>query len=192
MLSVIERRSSTFAAEEEASQLAVAFFRSCLYDIALGETDLDLDTLRQWERILKRGEVHDFGITRYYQAIAETKARLRNPINVAAYLMYRMSHGDQPDPSALELDEAQSDGIRHCIACSAPIDEDRRSQMLDRIKEGFRIKQVKTPYDIEQIVNTHLTQEEMCQFVGHEVSFSYQERKIMETYDKLEQQERDA
>ena len=190
MLSVIERRSSTFAADEEASQLAVAFFRSCLYDIALCERDLDLDSLRQWESILRGGEVADFSITRYYHAIAETKARLRTPLNVSAYLMYRMSHGDQPDPAAVDESEISTDGVRHCIACSAPINESRRERMLERIENGYRIKEVKTPYDVEEIVNTHLTQEEMCKFVGHEVSFSYQERKIMEMYEQL--QERDA
>ena len=187
MLGVIERKSSTFAADEEVSQLAVAFFRSCLYDIALCETDLDLDVLRQWENILRGGEVHDYSITRYYLAISQTKSRLRNSMNISAYLMYRMSHGDEPDPSLAELDGNSEDGARHCIACSAPIDEERRQAMLDRITEGYRIKQVKTAFDVEEIVNTHLTQEEMCQFVGHEVSFSYQERKILETYATLEE-----
>ena len=106
--------------------------------------------------------------------------------------MYRMSHGEEPDPSLSDLSGNAQDGSRHCIACSAPIDELRRQSMLDRITEGYRIKQVKTAYDVEEIVNTHLTQEEMCQFVGHEVSFSYQERKILETYAKLEENEQDV
>lgn len=191
MLGVIERKPNTFAAEEEASTLAVAFFRSCLYDIALCEKDLNLDILRQWESILRGGEVHDYSITRYYQAISETKARLRNPTNVTAYLLYKMSHGGHPDHAAPELD-GSLESVRHCIGCSAPIDEERRERMLEKINNGFRIHDVRTPYDVEEIVNTHLTQEEMCKFVGHEVSFSYQERKIQEKYDELEGNRTDA
>jgi hypothetical protein len=191
MLGVIERKSNTFASEEEASTLAVAFFRSCLYDIALCEKDLNLDILRQWEAILRGGEVHDYSITRYYQAISETKARLRNPANITAYLLYKMSHGGHPDHAVPELDGSQ-DGVRHCIGCSAPVEEERREQMIQKINNGFRMLDVRTPYDVEEIVNTHLTQEEMCKFVGHEVSFSYQERKIQEKYDELENNKTDA
>jgi hypothetical protein len=48
---------------------------------------------------------------------------------------------------------------------------------------------VKAPLDCDEIVNTHLTQEEIFQFVGHEVSFSYQEKKIQEIYDEFERQQ---
>jgi hypothetical protein len=191
-LAVIQRKSGTFAAEKEAGTMAVAFFRSCLYDIALCEKDLDVEVLRRWEWILRGGQVHDYSITRYYQAIADTKARLRNPTNISAYLIYKMTHGGHPDQEIADLNGDESEGIRRCIACSAPIDEERRRNMLGKIKCGYRLKDVKTPYDIDEMVNTHLTQEEMCTFVGHEVSFSYQEKKIQETYDELEQNETSA
>ncbi len=189
-LAVVERKSSTFAAEEEVSTLAVAFFRSCLYDIALCEKDLDVAVLRRWESILRGGQVRDYSITRYYQAITETKSRLRNPTNITAYLIYKMSHGGHEDYSGQRFDDEEGDGIRRCIGCSAPIDEERRAKMLSKIESGFRIHDAKTPFDLEELVNTHLTQEEMCRFVGHEVSFSYQERKIQEMYDEIEERER--
>ncbi|MBI1729122.1 hypothetical protein HY229_08335 [Candidatus Acetothermia bacterium] len=191
-LALTQRKSGTFAAEKEAGTMAVAFFRSCLYDIALCEKALDAGVLRRWEWILRGGQVQDYSITRYYQAIAETKARLRNPTNISAYLIYKMTHGGHPDQEIPDLNGDEREGIRRCIACSAPIDEDRRRNMLEKIEAGYHLKNVKTPFDIDDMVNTHLTQEEMCRFVGHEVSFSYQEKKIQETYDELEQKETDA
>ena len=191
-LAVIQRKSGTFAAEKEAGTMAVAFFRSCLYDIALCEKDLDVEVLRRWEWILRGGQVQDYSITRYYKAIAQTKARLRNPTNISAYLIYKMTHGGHPDQEIANLSGDEIAGIRRCIACSAPIDEERRRKMLEKIETGYQINDVKTPFDIDEMVNTHLTQEEMCMFVGHEVSFSYQEKKIQEMYNELEEKERDA
>ena len=191
-LAVAERKSSTFAAEEEASALAVAFFRSCLYDIALCEKDLNVNILRRWEGILRGGQVRDYSITRYYQAICETKSRLRNPTNITAYLIYKMSHGGHADYATKPVNGDEENGVRRCIGCSALIDETRRKQMLERIEAGLKIDDVRTPFDLEDMLNTHLTQEEMCKFVGHEVSFSYQERKIQEMYDELEMKETDT
>lgn len=186
---VIERQSSNITREEDAATLAIAFFRACLYDIALCQSDLNEKILRQWERILRGGRVHDYSITRYFQAIAGAKKRLRNPTNTVAYVIYKMSHGGHPDQSSADFDERGDQNARHCIACSAPIDEERRRHMVGRIEQGFRLKDVKTPLDCDEIVNTHLTQEEIFQFVGHEVSFSYQEKKIQEIYEELERQE---
>jgi hypothetical protein len=44
---------------------------------------------------------------------------------------------------------------------------------------------LKVPLDCEEFVNTHLTQAEMSEFVGHQVSFSYQEKLINEAFDEL-------
>ncbi len=186
---VIERQSSHFTDEQDASALAVAFFRACLYDIALCHSDLDEEVLRQWERILRAGRVQDYSITRYFQAIAGAKKRLRNPRNTVAYVIYKMSHGGHPEQPGVDHGEQHNQNARHCIACSAPIDEERRRRMVERIEKGYRLKDVKTPLDCDEIVNTHLTQEEIFQFVGHEVSFSYQEKKIQEIYDELERQQ---
>ena len=186
---VIERQSSNFTREEDAVALAIAFFRACLYDIALCQSDLNEKILRQWERILRGGRVDDYSITRYFQAIAGAKKRLRNPTNTVAYVIYKMSHGGHPEQLSTEFEEQNDQNSRHCIACSAPIDEERRQRMVKRIEQGYRLKDVKTPLDCDEIVNTHLTQEEIFQFVGHEVSFSYQEKKIQEIYDELERQE---
>jgi hypothetical protein len=174
----------------DAGALAIAFFRSCLYDIALCQDDLDEEVLRQWERILRGEPVGDYSITRYFQAIVGAKRRLRNPVNTVAYLVYKMSHGGQPHtPDAPWWDAPVDQNARHCIACSAPINEERRRRMVERIQKGYRLQDVKTPLDFDEIVHTHLTQEEIFEFVGHEVSFSYQEKKIQEVYDELERQE---
>ena len=186
---VIERQSSNFTREEGAVALAVAFFRACLYDIALCQSDLNEKILRQWERILRGGRVHDYSITRYFQAIVGAKKRLRNPTNTVAYVIYKMSHGGHPDQPSAEFDERGDQSARHCIACSAPIDEERRRNMVERIQQGYCLHDVRTPLDCDEIVNTHLTQEEIFQFIGHEVSFSYQEKKIQEIYEELERQE---
>ncbi len=185
--SVIERESSPFTNPEVAHTLAIAFFRACLYDIILGRDDLDEEVLKRWERILRSGPVRDYSITRYFQAIVATKRRLRNPLNTVAYLVYRMSHGGLPEGPGEDFQADQD--VRHCISCSAPIDEERRQRMVERIENGYRLKDLKTPLDCEEMVNTHLTQEEIFEFVGHEVSFSYQEKKIQEMYDELERQE---
>lgn len=187
-IGVIEREASQFA--REASTLAIAFFRVCLYDLVLCQQDLDKEVLRRWERILRGGFVKDYSITRYFLALVEAKRRLRNPINVVAYLIYKMSHGGLPDRPGEDPDHAI--GKSRCIACSAPIDEERRRRMLKRIEDGYRVRDLKTPLDCEEIVNTHLTQEEVFRFVGHEVSFSYQEQKIQEIYEELERQEAEA
>jgi hypothetical protein len=188
-VSVIERPSNPIIREEDAATLAVAFFRACIYDIALCHNDLEEEVLQQWERILRGGSVQDYSISRYFQAIAEAKKRSRNPINTVAYVIYRISHGGHPDVPHAELDEHRDPRARHCIACSAPIDEERRQQMVERIAKGYRIQNVKTPLDCDEIANTHLTQDEIFQFVGHEVSFSYQEKRIQEIYQELERQE---
>ncbi len=57
--------------------------------------------------------------------------------------------------------------------------------MLERLRAGFRMSDLKVPIDCEELVNTHLTQAEMHEFVGHQVSFSYQERLINEAFDEL-------
>jgi hypothetical protein len=62
--------------------------------------------------------------------------------------------------------------------------------MLERIRAGFRMSDLKVPLDCEEFVNTHLTQAEMNEFIGHQVSFSYQEKLINEAFDELIEQER--
>ena len=53
-----------------------------------------------------------------------------------------------------------------------------------RIESGLHLKNIQT-FDCAEFVNTHLTQEEMNEFIGHELSFSYQESKIEEVYEEL-------
>ena len=177
---------------ETGGALAVAFFRACLYDLVLCEDELDPPSMRQWEAILRGGDVRDYAITRYFRAIAEAKRRVRKPGNISAYLVYRLSHGGPLDA----LDDAWTDQINtdgpHCIGCSAPVDQDRRMAMVERIGEGFQLKHVETPFDCDELVGTHLTQAEVSRFVGHEVSFSYQERMIRDIYEELEAGETDS
>ena len=188
-LAVIERpsRESTIE-EQEAATLAVAFFRTVLYDLVLCRDDLDEDVLKRWERVLRGGQVRDYTITRYFRAIAEAKRRMRAPENLSAYLLYRLSHGGHPERPGWEFEPKLPPGVRRCIACSAPIDEERRARMVERIQRGYRLRDVKTPLDCEEFVGTHLTQAEMFELVGHEVSFSYQEKRIQEVYEELERQ----
>jgi DNA-binding transcriptional MerR regulator len=184
-LAVIERKQTeNFGGGPEAAALAEAFFRSVLYDLILCHDRLDAGVLRRWEFILRGGRVREYTITRYFQAIAEAKRRSRNPENIAAYLLYRLSHGTPREPT-------KGEGGRRCIACSAPVDEARRAAMVRRIREGFRLRDIRTVLDCEDFVGTHLTQEEMFEFVGHEVSFSYQEKKIEELYRERAQRERE-
>lgn len=172
--------------------LAVAFFRACLYDLVLCEDELDPPSMRQWEAILRGGDVHDYAITRYFRAIAEAKRRVRNPVNIAAYLVYRLSHGGPMDVhDDAWADEINMDGP-HCIGCSAPVDQDRRTAMVERIDDGFRLKGIETPFDCDELVGTHLTQAEVSRLAGHEVSFSYQERMIRGIYEELEAEETDS
>lgn len=184
-----ETEIERYTDDETRSALAIAFFRAFLYDLVLCEDEIDAGALRQWEEILRGGPVRDYAITRYYRAIAEAKRRARNPANIAAYLVYRMSHGGHPEnPNAIFEDGANSDA-RRCIGCSAPIDEGRRARMVERIDGGYRLADVRTPFDCEDLVGTHLTQEDVSRFVGHEVSFSYQGRMIERIYEELEQEE---
>lgn len=171
----------------EPTHLAIAVFRSCVYEIALCQTDLDWEALRRWEFILKSGDVKDYAITRRFQAFARAKQRARNPENVSAYLLYRLSHGGAGPEDGLILDEAPNHQQKgpHCITCGGLIDQNRRARMLERIRAGFRMADLKVPIDCEELVNTHLTQAEMNEFVGHQVSFSYQEKLINEAFDEL-------
>ncbi|MDW8031539.1 MAG: hypothetical protein RMJ29_06980 [Candidatus Bipolaricaulota bacterium] len=171
----------------EPTHLAIAVFRSCVYEIVLCETDLDWDALRRWEFILKGGDVKDYSITRRFQAFARAKQRARNPENIAAYLLYRLSHGGAGPEDGLALGEETTDHQKgtHCISCGGLIDQARRTRMLERIRAGFRMSDLKVPIDCEELVNTHLTQAEMNEFVGHQVSFSYQEKLITEALDEL-------
>ncbi len=171
----------------EPTQLAIAVFRSYVYEIALCQTDLDWEALQRWEFILRGGNVKDYSITRRFQAFAQAKKRARNPENIAAYLLYRLSHGRTSPGEGLLLDEETADHQKgpHCIGCSGLIDQTRRTHMLERIRQGFRMSDLTVPLDCEDLVNTHLTQAEMCEFVGHQVSFSYQEKLINEIFDEL-------
>ncbi|MCX8103060.1 MAG: hypothetical protein N3E42_01250 [Candidatus Bipolaricaulota bacterium] len=170
----------------EPTELAIAVFRSCVYEIVLCETNLDWDALRRWEFILKGGDVRDYAITRRFQAFARAKQRARNPENLSAYLLYRLSHGGAGPDDGLILDQEikQREGP-HCITCGGLIDYARRTRMLERIRAGFRMSDLKVPIDCEELVHTHLTQAEMNEFVGHQVSFSYQEKLINEAFDEL-------
>lgn len=180
------------AQSDTGSALAVAFFRACLYDLVLCEDELDPSSMRQWETILRGGDVRDYAITRYFRAIAEAKRRVRKPANISAYLVYRLSHGGPMDA----LDDAWADEIStegpHCIGCSAPVDQQRRSSMVERIDSGFRLPQIATPFDCDEFVGTHLTQAEVSRLVGREVSFSYQERMIRSIYEELDARDADA
>ncbi len=106
---------------------------------------------------------------------------MRKPQNISAYLIYKISHGGFADA----CEEGPRDGP-HCIGCSGPMDLSRREAMVNRIRRGLRFKDIQT-LDCADFVNTHLTQEEMNQFIGHELSFSYQETKIEEIYEELSQ-----
>lgn len=165
--------------EIDPTHLAIAFFRSCVFDLILCDNELDESALRQWEVILRGGNVRDYSIARRFQAIAEAKRRLRKPENISGYLIYKISHGGFSEPR-----EENSSNGPHCIGCSGLIDIPRRETMVKRIREGFRMKDVRT-LDCVEFVNTHLTQEEMNQFIGRELSFSYQEAKIEEIFDEL-------
>ena len=165
--------------EIDPTNLAIAFFRSCVFDLILCDNALDESALRQWEFILRGGDVRDYSITRRFLAIAEAKRRLRKPENISAYLIYKISHGGFSEPHV--ADHAKSP---RCIGCGAPIDIPRREPMVKRIREGFRMTNVST-LDCSEFVNTHLTQEEMNLFIGRELSFSYQEAKIEEIFDEL-------
>lgn len=189
MAFVVLEREGEPATDESAASLAAAFFRACLYDLVLCEDDLDEVELRRWEAILRGGAVRDYSITRYYKAIVEAKRRSRNPANIAAYLIYRMSHGGHPERPGISEDGAEE---RLCIGCSAPVDEARRQEMVERIDHGLYLDQVRTPLDCEALVETHLTQAEVSRLVGHEVSFSYQERMIERIYRELEREEAGA
>lgn len=174
--------------KHEPTQLAIAVFRSCVYELALCETELDWEVLRRWEFILRSGEAQGYSITRRFQAFAEAKKRLRNPENISAYLLYRLSHGGAgPAEAPDEEDETNQKGP-HCITCGGLIDPARRRQMLGRIRQGLWLRDIKSPLDCEELVNTHLTQAEMTEFVGHQVSFSYQERLLEEIFDDLSEQ----
>jgi hypothetical protein len=172
----------------EPVQLAIAVFRSCVYEIALCEMELDWEALRRWELILRGGDVKEYLITRRFQAFAQAKRRARNRDNVSAYLLYRLSHGGAGPDEGLLIDDETTEKGPHCIACGGLIDMTRRTQMLARIRQGFRMTNLTVPLDCEDLVNTHLTQAEMCEFVGHQVSFSYQERIINEAFDELAMQ----
>jgi hypothetical protein len=165
--------------EIDPAQLAIAFFRSCVFDIILCDHHLDENALRQWEFILRGAEVRDYSVTRRFMAMVEAKKRMRKPENMSAYLIYKISHGGFSEPHA----EQNASGP-HCIGCSAPVDVARHDAMVKRIKSGLRLKQIQT-IDCAEFVNTHLTQEEMNEFIGHELSFSYQETKIEEVYEEL-------
>ncbi len=171
----------------EPTHLALAVLRSYVYEIALCQTDLDWEALRRWEFILRGGEVKDYSITRRFQAFAQAKKRARNPENLAAYLLYRLSHGGAGPDDGLLLDEEAAGHQKgpHCIGCGGLIDQTRRAGLLERIRQGFRIADLKVPLDCEDLVNTHLTQAEMSEFVGHQVSFSYQEKLINEIFGEL-------
>lgn len=187
-LAVTERTRTPGGGAPEPAALVEAFFRSVLYDLILCHDEVDADVLRRWEFILRGGRVHEYVITRYFQAIAEAKRRARNPENIAAYLLYRVSHGTPLEPGK-EPPPSKEGRSRRCIACSAPVDEARREALVQRIRKGLRLRDVQTLLDCEEFVGTHLTQEEMFQLVGHEVSFSYQEKKIEEIYRELEREE---
>jgi hypothetical protein len=170
----------------EPTHLAIAVFRSCVYEIVLCETELDWDALRRWEFILRGGDVKEYSITRRFQAFAQAKKRARNPENLSAYLLYRLSHGGAgPDDGLILDEEIDHQKGPHCITCGGLIDQARRTRMLERIRAGFRMSDLKVPLDCEEFVNTHLTQAEMSEFVGHQVSFSYQEKLINEAFDEL-------
>lgn len=171
----------------DPTPLAIAVLRSCVYELVLCQTELDWEALRRWEFILRGGEVKDYSITRRFQAFIRAKKRTRNPENVSAYLIYRLSHGGAGPDDGLLLDEEFSHHQKgpHCIGCGGLIDQTRRARMLARIRQGFRLSDLKVPLDCEEFVNTHLTQAEMSEFVGHQVSFSYQEKLINEALDEL-------
>lgn len=191
-LAVIERPArfggELSVEEREAATLAVALFRAVLYDLILGRDELDVEALKRWERVLRGGRVRDYSITRHFLAIARARRRLRAPENLSAYLLYRLSHGGHPERPDWEFADPKTlePGMRRCLACGAPVDEARRARMVERIRRGHRLRDVKTPLDCEDFVGTHLTQAEVFELVGHEVSFSYQERRIREAYEELE------
>jgi hypothetical protein len=164
--------------EIDPAPLAIAFFRSTVFDIILCEDELDEDALRQWEFILRGGEVRDYAITRRFLAFVEAKRRLRKAENISAYLLYKVSHGSFTHAGH------NSAGPR-CIGCSQPIEIPRREAMLRRIRGGMRFTDLRSPLDCMEFVYTHLTQEEMNLFLGRELSFSYQEAKIEEILEEL-------
>jgi hypothetical protein len=165
--------------EVDPTHLAIAFFRSVIFDIILCDNQFDEEALKRWEFILRGGDVQEYTVTRRFQAIVEAKKRLRKPENISAFLIYRISHG-----SFSELHEEQNANGPHCIGCSTSMDIARREAMVKRIKQGLRLKHLHT-LDCAEFVHTHLTQEEMNEFIGHELSFSYQEAKIEEIYEEL-------
>ena len=165
-----------------ARRLAAEIFRSCLLRMIAcrrGCQPKEVQALEGWE-LLARPEERDFQPrwTRWILAFQQAKEELRNPENLRALLASKASH--TPDIACLGDKEGHL-----CPKCGGQVDYSKREALLGRIEKGFRLRHLRRPLDCEILIGTHLTEEEISQFVGHEVNLSRVERFVRQCYEEL-------
>ena len=167
---------------EIAQRLAAEVFRHCLLKLVIchkGCKPKEVEALEGWE-LLARPEERDFQPRWTYTVLAfqQAKGELRNPENLRALLVSKISH--TPD-----LAWASTERGRLCPKCGGEIDYVKREVLLQRIQEGLRLRHLRRPADCDLLIGTHLTEEEIFQFVGHEVNLSRVERFVRQCYEEL-------
>jgi len=135
--------------------------------------------LEGWE-LLARPEECNFQPrwTCWILAFQQAKEELRNPENLRAFLASKVSH--TPDIAYTGEKEGHL-----CPKCGCEVDYPKREALLGKIEKGFRLRHLRSAQDSEILIGTHLTEEEISRFVGHEVNLSRVERFVRQCYEEL-------
>lgn len=167
---------------EVVQRMAAEVFRHCVLKLIACQkgcqTQEEVATLRQWEIMAWQTgarpgeEKFTPRWTRRILAYQIAKEELRNPENLRALLASKISH--TPDLGEHSLKSS----LPHCTKCGGEVDHVKRHALLERIQKGFRLRQLDNPCEAEQLIGTHLTEQEVFGFAGYEVNFARVERFV--------------
>jgi len=182
----------------------VAYFRVLFYNIICCRENFDVNFLKLLEinGVMRQPDMdtdpkhYNYPATKKFLAYAQRKQELQehprgNPDNIKALLIYKISHGCEESEGR---GEAGVEGPL-CPGCGGPVNWPKRRQLLRRIHKGHRLEDLQEicnrDYDkfireCDAFVGTHLTREEVCLFVGHEVNFDEQADRIDKIYNEIE------
>lgn len=168
---------------EDIESIITTYFISRLCHIILCKLDCDEKNLKAWEigSVALQGKKvshYDFHLTKMVLASAQAKPA-GNPDNIRALLIYEISH----------VNIEREEGEKCRSGCGLRVNQKRRERILQRIRKGYRLKNLKNFIECEDFIGAHLTEEEVRGFIGGReargFSIAAQRKRVREYFQQV-------
>lgn len=164
---------SKSSARMNPESLARAMLELFLAEMVMCRDDFEEEDVRFWSESYHRDARRASEVSREIGAYQAAKRRLRmsragNPRNVAAVLLYNVSH-------------------------SAARDKAKHAEWQERISEGFALDRIKLVHEaldlIRDLRGAHLSEHAVGELVGRVVNLDRVSKLVREEYERLERGE---